>query len=66
MTAINQGDQEQLLRIKQVMQMVPVARSTVWQWVKDGKFPQPTKAGSCTFWRMSDVQAWIGKQSKVV
>lgn len=49
-----------LLRLKEVLEIVPVKRSTVWQWVKDGKFPAPIKLGpGTTCWRLSSVQKFI-------
>ena len=37
---------------------IPVSRSTWWQGVKDGRFPQPVKLGPrTTAWRWSDVRA---------
>jgi predicted DNA-binding transcriptional regulator AlpA len=60
--------QEQLLRLDQIIgnkkknlpAMVPVSRSTVWAWVKEGKFPQPIKLGpATTCWRLSDVQQFM-------
>ena len=35
-----------LLRVRDVLQFVRVSRSSWWQGVKDGKFPQPIKLGS--------------------
>ena len=32
------------LRIKEVMKMTGIARSTIWLWVGEGKFPKPAKA----------------------
>jgi prophage regulatory protein len=49
-----------LLRIKQVLQFVPVSKSSWWNGVKSGKFPQPVKLGErTTCWRASDIQALI-------
>jgi predicted DNA-binding transcriptional regulator AlpA len=48
-----------LLRIKQVLEIVPVSKSTLWQWVKVGKFPTPIKRSRCTFWIAEDVQKFI-------
>ena len=31
------------LRIKEVMKMTGIARSTIWLWVSEGKFPKPIK-----------------------
>lgn len=39
--------------------IVPVSRSTWWQWVAEGKAPPPVKIGRCTFWRERDVRAFV-------
>ncbi|MBT0664214.1 AlpA family phage regulatory protein [Geobacter pelophilus] len=48
-----------LLRIKQVLENVPVSKSTIWKWVKEDKFPAPQKMGCCTVWKEEDVQRFI-------
>ncbi len=49
-----------LLRLPQVLARVPVGRSTLWLWVRDGRFPKPIKLGPMTTaWRASDVAAWL-------
>jgi prophage regulatory protein len=41
--------------------LVPIAKSTLWDWVKRGKFPQPIKLSNrVTVWRSSDIEAFIG------
>ncbi|WP_071592316.1 helix-turn-helix transcriptional regulator [Pseudanabaena sp. PCC 6802] len=58
MTSSLYGDKA--LRLRQVLQIVPVSASTWWLGVKTGKFPQPTKLGPrTTVWRLSDIQALI-------
>jgi len=53
-------DAEKYLRIKQVLESVPVSKSTIWQWVKDGKFPAPIKLGpATTCWKLSDVRRFL-------
>jgi predicted DNA-binding transcriptional regulator AlpA len=48
------------LRLKQVLQVVPVAASTWWAGVKSGRFPKPIKLGPrTTVWRASDVLALL-------
>jgi prophage regulatory protein len=45
-----------LLRIRQVLEIVPVSRSTIWQWVRDQKFPAPVRLGDrVTVWRETEV-----------
>lgn len=42
--------------------MIPVVPSTIWRWVKAGKFPKPFKIGSrCTVWDAAEVDAWIAR-----
>lgn len=37
---------------------IPVSKSTWWQGVKDGRFPQPQKLGPrTTVWKAEDVRA---------
>jgi prophage regulatory protein len=49
-----------LLRMKQLLKEIPVSKSTIYQWVKDGKFPKPTLYSSrLAAWKESDVRAWI-------
>lgn len=54
--------EEKMLRMKQILEMIPVQRSTIWIWTKEGRFPQPVKLGQATVcWRLSDVQQFIDK-----
>ena len=38
----------------------PVSKSTWWQGVKSGRYPQPVKLSKrCTAWRVEDIRALI-------
>lgn len=51
---------DSLLRLPHVLARVPVGRSTLWAWVREGRFPKPIKIGpQTTAWRASDVSAWL-------
>jgi prophage regulatory protein len=50
---------EKLLKIDQCLEIIPIAKSTWWQGVKEGKLPQPVKIGASTFWKYSDLMAFI-------
>jgi len=53
---------EKLLRIWEVLELVPVAKSTWWAGVKSGRFPQPVKLGPRVFaWRESDIKKILEK-----
>lgn len=54
--------EEKFLRLRQVLEVVPVSKSTWWAWVASGKAPKPVKLGpATTAWRLSEVQAWAQK-----
>jgi len=51
-----------LIRIKEVMNKVGIARSTVWYMVKKGGFPQPRKLSPrVTVWVESEIDEFIEK-----
>ena len=50
------AEQERLLRIKQVLEIIAVSKSTWWAGVRDGRFPQSLKIGPrTTAWKNSDI-----------
>lgn len=48
-------------REKALVEKLQMGRSTLWAWVKQGRFPQPIRCGKYTAWRASDVQEWLDK-----
>ena len=45
-----------LLRLSEVLQRLPVSKSTWWEGVRTGKYPQPVKLGErITCWRLEDI-----------
>ena len=47
------------LRLKDVVKRVPVAKSTIWLWVSDGRFPAPVKLSErVTAWPVSSIERW--------
>jgi len=55
-----QEDKPRLLRIRQVLEVVPVSRSTIWEWVKKGHFPKPMRIGArTTVWDEEEVNDFI-------
>ena len=56
---------KRLLRLQQVLERIPVSKSTWWAGVKTGRFPEAIRMGErCTMWRESDIDAWIEKISE--
>jgi predicted DNA-binding transcriptional regulator AlpA len=49
-----------LWRLPQVLQVLPIGRSSFLAGVKEGKYPQPLKLGpATTCWRASDILHFI-------
>lgn len=48
-----------LLRLPQVLQLLPISRSSWLAGVKDGRYPQPVKLGATTCWRAADILNFI-------
>lgn len=47
------------IRMRGLTRRIPVARSTILDWVRKGDFPPPLRlSDSVTAWRVSDVVAW--------
>ena len=60
------NDIERLLSIKDVKTLLGLGESTIWQWVREGKFPKPIKLSkTLSRWKSSSVEAWIHEQSSV-
>ena len=53
---------DRLLRLRQVLELVPVSKSTLWNWTRQGKFPAPVRLSRrTTCWKLSDVEKFIEK-----
>lgn len=52
-----------LCRISDLLPVLPIKRSTVWLWVRQGRFPAPVRPfGSfCTVWKREEILAWLSK-----
>ncbi|MBO1567073.1 helix-turn-helix transcriptional regulator [Yersinia pseudotuberculosis] len=51
---------EKLLRINDVLNIVPMGKSTFYAWMQAGKAPQPVRFGSrCSMWRYTDIMKFI-------
>ena len=49
-----------LLRINQVLAIVPISRSSWWEGCRTGRYPKPIKLGPrTTVWRAEDIAAFI-------
>jgi prophage regulatory protein len=50
------------LRLPQVLQLIPVGKSTWWRGIASGRFPQGTKLGhNTTLWRVSAIRELLSQ-----
>ena len=49
----------QLIKVAEVAQIAAISPRTLWRLVSEGKFPQPVRIGSCTRWRLAEIERWI-------
>ncbi|WP_298281164.1 AlpA family transcriptional regulator [Acidocella sp.] len=47
------------ISVKEVSERVHLDPSTIYRWVRHGKFPEPRRlSGRCTVWVESEITAW--------
>jgi len=51
-----------LMRIPQILKMMPISKSKFWLMVQKGEFPKPIKIGRSSFWTAEQVQTFIGER----
>ena len=50
------------LRLPQILELIPIGRSTWWLWVSQGKAPKGVKLGPrTTAWKASEIQQLLDK-----
>lgn len=59
------GQVPRLLRLKEVLSLIPVSRSTFYEGIKTGRFPAPAKNGRISFWRSEEIAACISNPENV-
>ena len=60
-------DNAALLRLPQVLNLIPVSRSAWWAGCKNGRYPKPVNIGPrTTAWRAEDIKALLRKLSESV
>jgi prophage regulatory protein len=56
------AEQVGFFRLRQILEMLPISRSSFWQGVKNGTYPASVKIGPrTTAWKKSDIYALIEK-----
>lgn len=56
----NPHQSDRLLRLPEVLKLVPVGKSTWWAGTNSGRYPKPVKLSErCSAWRESEIQSLI-------
>lgn len=59
----NDNLRPRILRLSEVIQITGLSRSTIYQYMEDGKFPKPIKLGSHSVgWVDSEVYDWVNQR----
>ncbi|MGN6650868.1 helix-turn-helix transcriptional regulator [Trinickia sp.] len=57
-----QVQHDSLLRLPEVLALIPVPRATWYAGVKSGRFPQPVSLGPrCVAWKASEIQRLVSE-----
>lgn len=49
------------LRLKQVLQLIPIGRTKWFEGIQAGEFPAPVKFGRCSLYRARDIVELINR-----
>ncbi len=55
-------DAARYLRIRDVLRIVPIGRSTLFRLADHGKFPKPAKFGAVAVWKEAEIKEWIDQR----
>ena len=60
---MTQNTNRRILRLKQLVQLVGLSRSTVYRLIANGLFPRPLKIGmSAVGWDTGDIELWLAER----
>ena len=62
----NSNSEVTLMRIPQILEVMPVSKSKFWLMVQKGEFPKPIKIGRSSFWTIEQVQTFIQERTREV
>lgn len=55
---------EKILRLNEVKAQTGLSTSTIYAWIKEGKFPQKFNLGNRSVgWKQTDISNWIDSRS---
>lgn len=48
----------------EVLAIANLSYPTIWQWMRDGKFPRSRIVGGQSMWRSDEIDAWLANLPK--
>ena len=60
----NLNSEVTLMRIPQILEVMPISKSKFWLMVQKGEFPKPIKIGRSSFWTIEQVQGFIQERTR--
>lgn len=51
--------QRRLMYKPELTELIGSSYSSIWQWMRDGKFPRSLVVGGKTAWYSDEIEAWI-------
>ena len=52
--------EQKIIKIKEVLALCCISRSTVYRLIEEDKFPAPIRLSKkCRAWKISDIEKWI-------
>ena len=60
----NSNSEVTLMRIPQILEVMPISKSKFWLMVQKGEFPKPIKIGRSSFWTIEQVQGFIQERTR--
>jgi prophage regulatory protein len=59
--------EDRYIRIKELVQLLGIGRSTIYRLVKNNKFPKQIKLSERTsVWKLSAVNQWLNDREKAI
>ncbi len=56
---------ESYLKPSEVAEKVRISRSSLFRWVREGRFPAPIKLGKRVLWAESEVETFLSASKKL-
>lgn len=64
-TPQTQRQRPELLRMPDVLELIPLSKGSIWRLIREGRFPAPIKLGvRSVAWRMADIQTWLDQRQQ--